>query len=71
MIIVSINKIDWTACFDGLNPTEMVEIFTNALSEYIPNKAVKFDDKDPLWMIGELKTAIKRKHRIYAVCWTW
>ena len=51
MIIESINKINWTACFDGLNPTEMVEIFTNSLSEifseYIPNKVVKFDDRDP------------------------
>ena len=48
----------------------MVEIFTNSLSEifseYIPNKVVKFDDRDPPWMKRELKTAIKRKHRIYA-----
>ena len=70
MIIESVNKIDWAACFDGLNPTEMIEIFTNSLSEifseYIPNKIVKFDDRDPPWMKQELKTAIRRKHRIYA-----
>ena len=70
MVIESINKINWTACFDGLNPTEMVEMFTNSLSEifseYIPNKVVKFDDRDPPWMKRELKTALKRKHRIYA-----
>ena len=54
MIIESIYKIDWTACFDMLNPTEMVEIFTNALSEifseHIPNKVVQFHDRDPSWM---------------------
>ena len=70
MIIESINKINWTACFDGLNTTEMVEIFTNALSkifsEYIPKKVVKFDDRNLPWMKWELKTDIKRKHRIYA-----
>ena len=70
MIIESINKINWTAFFDGLNPTEMVETFTKALSEifseYIPIKVVKFDDRDPPWMKRELKTAIKRKHRMYS-----
>ena len=70
MIIDSINKIDCTACFDGLTPTEIVEIFTNALSEifseHISNKVVKFDDRDSPWMKRELKTAIKRKRRIYA-----
>lgn len=70
MVIRSINNINWTACFDELNPTEMLGIFTNSLSEifsyYIPNKVVKFDDRDPPWMKRELKTAIKRKHRIYA-----
>ena len=48
----------------------MVEVFTNAISDvyekYIPNKIVKFDDKDSPWKKHELKTAIKRKHRIYA-----
>ena len=70
MIIESINKIDWTACFDGLSPTEIVDIFTDFLSEifskYIPNTVVKFDDRDPPWMKRELKTDIKRKYRIYA-----
>ena len=59
MFIESINKIDWTACFDGPNPTEMIEIFTNALSdilsEYIHNKVVKFDNMDPPWMKGGIK----------------
>ena len=68
MIIESVNKIDWKACFDGLNPTEIVEIFTSALSEifseHIANKVVKFNDRDPPWMKRELNTAITCKHRI-------
>ena len=33
---------------------------------HISNRIVKFDDRDPPWMKQELKTAIKRKHRVYA-----
>ena len=56
--------------FYGLSPTEMVDKFIDVLSElftlHIPNRAVRFDDRDPPWMKQELKTAIKRKHRVYA-----
>ena len=48
----------------------MVKIFTEKLSEvfslFIPNKIVKFNDKDQPWITPQLKTAIKRKHRIYS-----
>ena len=48
----------------------MVDKFIDVLSElftlHIPNRVVKFDDRDPPWMKQELKTAIKRKHRVYA-----
>ena len=66
----SISSADWASLFYGLSPTEMVDKFTNVLSElftrHIPNRVVKFDDRDPPWMKQELKTAIKRKHRVYA-----
>ena len=37
-----------------------------AVQLHIPNRVVKFDDRDPPWMKQELNTAIKRKHRVYA-----
>ena len=70
MIRESISSADWASLFYGLSPTEMVDKFTNVLSElftrHILNRVVKFDDRDPPWMKQELKTAIKRKHRVYA-----
>ena len=47
----------------------MADIFTNItfsiLSENIPSKIIKCNDKDPPWITNELKTAIKRKHRVF------
>ena len=47
----------------------MVDIFTDTLfsviSSNIPNKVIKCNDKDPPWITPEVKTAIKRKHRVY------
>ena len=47
----------------------MAEKFTSQvhsiLSAHIPNKIVECNDKDPPWMTNKLKTAIKRKHRVF------
>ena len=47
----------------------MTELFTGTifaiLSANIPNKVIKCNDKDPPWTTPELKTAIKRKHRVF------
>ena len=70
MIRESVSITDWASVFYGLSPTEMVDKFIKVLSElftlHIPNRIVKFDDRDPPWLKPELKTAIKRKHRLYA-----
>ena len=56
--------------FRGLDSKEMVKIFTEKLSEvfsfFIPNKTVKFNDKDQPRITPQLKAAIKRKYRIYS-----
>ena len=66
----SINAINWSDNFRGLDSKEMVKIFTEKLSEvfslFIPNKIVKFNDKDQPWITPQLNSAIKRKHRIYS-----
>ena len=52
----------------GFGPNEMREVFTatiySILSSNIPNKVVKCNDKDTLWVTAEVKTAIRRKHRV-------
>ena len=52
-----------------LGSEEMAEVFTgvlySTLSSHIPNKTVKCNDKDQAWITKELKSAIKRKHRVY------
>ena len=66
----SISSTDWGSLFYGLSPTEIVDKLIDVLSElstlHIPNKVVKFDDRDPTWTKQESKTAIKCKHRVYA-----
>ena len=50
-------------------PEEMTTVFTDELysilSAYIPNKVVKFNDKDSPWIANAVKTAVKRKKRLY------
>ena len=47
----------------------MTDVFCNTLmtvlNKHIPNKIFTFNDRDPPWMTREIKTAIKRKHRVY------
>ena len=39
----------------------------NVFSNFIPNKLVTFNDKDPPWMSEYLKKKIKWRNKIYAV----
>ena len=65
----SINNVDWVNSLNPLIPSEMVDHLTKTLyaimSLYIPNETITINDKDPPWLTSELKTAIKRKHRLY------
>ena len=55
--------------FLDLTVDEMTSVFTTSVMDimlrYIPNKMIKCHDKDPPWITPEIKTAIKRKHRVY------
>ena len=66
----SINAVNWSDSFRGLDSEGMVKIFTDKRLEdfahFIPNKIVQFNDKDQPWITPQLKSAIKRKHRIYS-----
>ena len=62
-------NIDWSFKFLDLTVDEMTSVFTTSVMDimlrYIPNKMIKCHDKDPPWITPEIKTAIKRKHRVY------
>ena len=55
--------------FKDLSANEMVQQFTSTaigiMLHFIPNKMIIFNNKDPPWITLAIKTAIKRKHRVY------
>ena len=68
-IINSINQVDWEFLFFNKNVHQQVNIFNITLmiifSNFIPNKYVTFNDKDPPWMTNYLKYKIYRKKSLY------
>ena len=62
-------NIDWPTVFSGLVVDDMTQLFTsnciNIFSQYIPHESITCDDRDSPWMTATLKSAIKRKHRVY------
>ena len=65
----SLMNIDWCFEFGDLEPNLMVEKFTEIILSIIavnvPNRVITINEKDPPWITKEVKTAIRRKHRIY------
>ena len=41
------------------------ETILNVFSNYVPNKYITIDDKDPVWMNETIKLKIKAKDNIY------
>ena len=64
----TLQNIDWNEKFQNLHVDSMTDVFCNSLMtvliKHIPNKIFTFNDRDPPWMTREIKTAIKRKHRV-------
>ena len=64
-----LQAIDWHTRFDTLGSEEMTEALTASiyatLTSYIPNKVIKCSDKDPPLITPLIKTAIKRKQKVY------
>ena len=65
----SIEIFDWPSLFSGKNVHEQVELFNktllNIFHNFIPNKIILCDDKDPPWMNGEIENLIKRKNWLF------
>ena len=60
--------INWEAMFANKSVHDQVNIFNktliNVFLNFIPNKTVVFDDKDPPWMNEILENKIKWKNEI-------
>ena len=67
----SIESFDWSKLFSGKNVHEQVELFNktllNIFHNFIPNKIILCDDRDPPWMNDEIKKMIKRKNWLFQI----
>ena len=66
----ALKQINWKFLFSNRSVHQQVDILNNTLmnvfSNFIPNKLVTFNDKDPPWMTEYLKKKIKWHNKIYA-----
>ena len=65
----TINAIDWEKlCANKTvesQVSELNDLLLNIYSNYIPNKTVLCDDKDPPWMTNGPRTVIEMKNIVY------
>ena len=65
----SIEIFDCYSLFSGKNVHEQVELFNktllNIFHNFVPDKIILCDDKDPPWMNDEIKNLIKRKNWLF------
>ena len=65
----SIEFFYWFYLFSGKNVHEQVKFFNETLlnisRNFIPNKIILCDDRNPPWMNGEIKKLIKRKNWLF------
>ena len=55
--------------FDGLDVNQAVDslttFFLSVIARHVPNREITCCDRDVPWITNDVKTAIKRKHRVY------
>ena len=65
----ALDLINWERLFNNKNINEQVSILNetilNVFSNYVPNKYITIDDKDPAWMNETIKLKIKAKDNMY------
>ena len=61
--------MNWDRLLDNKNVDSQVlilnDIILNIFRNFVPNKYVTFDDKDPVWMNENIKSKIKAKNKLY------
>ena len=65
----SLENFDWQNAFLNCNPNEQVSVMTktvlNIMRNFIPNKTILVDERDPLWITSKLKSMIWEKNLFY------
>ena len=64
-----LRRVNWYALFSGLDVNMMAKTFIDlvlpAITDTIPNKLITCNSNDPPRMTTEIKTTIRRKHRVH------
>ena len=65
----ALDSVNWERLFDqkaiNAQVTAFNETILDVFCNYVPNKYITIDDKDPVWMNENMKTKIKEKNAFY------
>ena len=65
----AIDEVNWERLFHGKNINEQVTSFNgtvlNFFKNYVPNKYITIDDRDPVWINDTIKSKIKTKNLLF------
>ena len=65
----ALDSVHWERLFDkkGLNSQVVTlnETILNVFRNYVPNKYIIIDDKDPVWMNEIMKSKMETKNKLY------
>ena len=65
----ALQLVNWDRLLDNKNIDSQVlilnEIILNIFRNFVPNKNVTFNGKDPMWMNENIKSKIKAKNKLY------
>ena len=65
----ALNKVDWEFLFSNKSVNQQVVIFNrsvmNVFSNFVPNKFVTFNDREPPWMTSNIKDKINYRNNIF------
>ena len=65
----ALDSVNWERLFDqkDINTQVMTlnETILNVFRNYVPNKYITIDDKDPVWMNETIRSKIKTKNKLY------
>ena len=69
LIKKALSQVNWYFLFDKKDVSYQAKILndtiTNVFSNFVPNKILTFDDRDPPWMNELIKSKIQWKNGIY------
>ena len=65
----ALDSVNWERLFSGYNINDQVaafnEVLLNIFQNYVPNKYITIDDKDPVWMNDFVKSKIKANNLLF------